>query len=187
MCTPIGHALAGAVIYRGGLYRLGSNIWLLAIILLSANLPDVDFIFGYFEGNPNLYHHTWTHSLAFCLIVGVLAVFVAWPFIGRQSFWIGLLVFGAVLSHLVMDFFTVDQNPPLGIKLFWPITEKYYISPVLIFRDIYKVSTSSGFLRSLLCRHNLITIFFEVVIVGPLFILVHLLYRKRNAGPNIWI
>lgn len=186
MCTPIGHTLAGAIIYRGGLCRLGNNLWLLAIILLSANLPDVDFLFGYIEGNPNLYHHTWTHSLTFCLMIGILAMIVGRPFVGGKSLWIGLLVFGGVLSHLVMDLFTVDQNPPLGIKLFWPITEKYYIASVMIFRDVYRVSSSNGFLQSLLCRHNCITILFEVVIVGPLLILVYLMSRKRNRVPNKW-
>jgi hypothetical protein len=39
--------------------------WLFVFILLCANVPDVDFLFGFAAGNPNLYHHMWTHSLAF--------------------------------------------------------------------------------------------------------------------------
>lgn len=181
MCTPIGHALAGAVIYKGGSNQLGHPIWLLVVLILSANLPDVDFIFGYVVGNPNLYHHTWTHSLTFCLMVGALTVIVTWPLVGRNSLWIGFLISGAVLSHLIMDFFTVDRNPPLGIKLFWPVTEKYYISSVSIFQDVYKASSSNGFIRSLFCWHNLITVLIETVIVGPLFIVVYLFKRKRNT------
>ena len=182
MCTPIGHVLAGAAVYRGGSKKGIQSFWFFVFILLCANLPDVDFLFGYLAGNPNLYHHMWTHSLTFCAGVGLLTALVSRPFFGQQSYWMGLLTFGAVLSHLFLDYFTVDQDPPFGIKLFWPFTEKYYISSVLIFQDVYRVSTNSGFFKSLICRHNGVTLLIEIAVMAPVFIIVYTLTRKRELA-----
>jgi membrane-bound metal-dependent hydrolase YbcI (DUF457 family) len=180
MCTPIGHALAGAAVYRGGSGKEIRSPWFFVFILLCANLPDVDFLFGYVAGNPNLYHHMWTHSLVFCAGVGLLTTLGIRMYRKQQSLRSGLLAFGAVLSHLVLDYFTVDQNSPSGIKLFWPLTEKYYISSVPIFQDVYKISTSSGFFKSLICRHNGVTLLIETVVMVPVFIVVYILTRKRE-------
>jgi inner membrane protein len=180
MCTPIGHVLAGAAVYQGGSSKGFRSSWLFLFILLCANLPDVDFLFGFVAGNPNLYHHMWTHSLIFGAGVGLLAALVSRPFFGQPPFRMGLLTFGAIFSHLVLDYFTVDQNPPFGIKLFWPFTEKYYISPVPIFQDVYKVSTSSGFFKSLICRHNGVTLLIEIAVLAPVFMIVFMLTRKRK-------
>ena len=180
MCTPIGHVLAGAVVYRGGSGKRIHPPWFFFFILLCANIPDVDFLFGFVTGNPNLYHHAWTHSLTFCAGAGVLAALGSRLFSGNQPLRMGLLTSGAVLSHLVLDYFTVDQNPPFGIKLFWPFTGNYYISSVPVFQDVYRVSTNSGFFESLICRHNGVTLLIEIAIIGSLFVLVVLFTRKRN-------
>jgi inner membrane protein len=179
MCTPIGHVLAGTAIYRAGSVKGIHSYWFFFFILLCANLPDVDFLFGFVEGNPNLYHHMWTHSLTFCAGVGVLTVLGSRLFHGLQPVRIGLIAFGSVLSHLVLDYFTVDQNPPFGIKLFWPFTENYYISSVPVFQDVYRNSENSGFFKSLICRHNGAALLIEIAIMGSLLVLVFIFIRKR--------
>jgi inner membrane protein len=179
MCTPIGHTLVGAAIYQVGLKKEAFHPGWFFFILLCACLPDIDFLFGYLSGNPNLFHHMWTHSLIFGVLLGLLTAIVSWPFLGARAFRIGFLAFGAVLSHLVLDYFTVDQNPPYGIKLFWPFTQKYYISSVPVFQDVYKASTSSGFLGSLFCRYNLGTVLTEMLILGPFLLLICLQNKKK--------
>jgi membrane-bound metal-dependent hydrolase YbcI (DUF457 family) len=181
MCTPIGHGLAGASVYRAGSGKGIHPPWFFIFILLCANIPDVDFLFGFVAGNPNLYHHAWTHSLTFCAGAGVLAALGSRFFIEKnQSLRIGLMTSGAVLSHLVLDYFTADQNPPFGIKLFWPFTGNDYISSVPVFQDVYRVSMNRGFFESLICRHNGVTLLIEIAIMGSLFVLVVLFTRKRN-------
>jgi len=71
--TSVGHALAGASILLTSSKRrkkLGILQWV--VVFLLANLPDVDFLFGYVAGNPSRYHHLWTHSLTFAIGIGVL-------------------------------------------------------------------------------------------------------------------
>jgi hypothetical protein len=65
----------------------------------------------------------------------------------NQSLRIGLLTFGSVLSHLVPDCFTVDQNQPFGIKLFWPFAGNDDILSVPVFQDVDRFSTKNGFLK----------------------------------------
>ena len=181
MCTPIGHILAGAAVYRGGSKKGIHSPWFFFFILICANIPDVDFLFGFVAGNPNLYHHMWTHSLTFCAGVGVLTALGSRLFGECRSFRIGLLVFGAALSHLVLDYFTADQNPPFGIKLFWPFTGNYYIASVPVFQDVYRISENSGFFESLICRHNGVTLLIEIAIMGPILVLVFILTSKKKV------
>jgi membrane-bound metal-dependent hydrolase YbcI (DUF457 family) len=141
----------------------GRQISLISMIIFS-NLPDVDYLFGTIKGNPNLYHHLWTHSIVFGIFVG----FMYWFFKKSASYWAGLIVSCLMFSHILLDYFTLDTNPPFGIQLFWPISKTYFISPVSIFRDVSKASANKLFIQSLFCWHNLKTVLVELVLLGPI-------------------
>jgi inner membrane protein len=168
MCTPAGHALMGVAV----LSLSGAAIWRRRIIaafllLVVANLPDVDIFFGYFTGNPNRYHHMWTHSLAFGVLAGLMAAGL-WGWIIKKDAWkAGLLVTGLIFSHLLLDFLTRDGSPPYGMQLFWPFSSAFFIAPVTVFRDVSKASESSVFLKSLFTVYNLQTLAREVALLGP--------------------
>ena len=101
MCTPVGHSLAAySVVYatRPTWIRQYGSLFLMAIMV--GNLPDIDLIFGYFVGNPNLYHHLWTHSLTFSIIGGVLGGFGYRLLMGKNGFGMGWIIFLVLLSHL---------------------------------------------------------------------------------------
>ena len=49
MPTPVGHILAGAVIYKS---QKESGFLLLSLLLFFALLPDIDFLFGFVAGDP---------------------------------------------------------------------------------------------------------------------------------------
>jgi len=183
MCTFVGHSLAGGSIALSQ-HSLGNRIrWttLFAIVLIS-NLPDVDLLFGYVVGNPNRYHHFWTHSLVFALLVGLLFGFGYWGFKRKAGIRTGCIVFSIVLSHVALDFFTKDTSSPYGIQLFWPISREFFISPISLFRDVSKASTSRAFLGSLFCWHNLWTVLFELAIFGPVLIWIGFRQRLRKRG-----
>jgi len=177
--SPVGHTLAGASILLASgkkTQKFSFSQW--GIVFLLANLQDIDYLFGYVVGNPNKYHHLWTHSLTFAVGTGVISGFVYWIVVQKESFRFGCIAFFLVFSHLVLDFFTRDTMYPYGMKLFWPFSQKFFISPVVLFLDVNKASSSYAFVRSLFCWHNFWTVLVELIILGPAFIWLWL--RKRQ-------
>ena len=179
MCTPIGHSLAGLAVcfYQK---RVTVNMRLVLITLLLANLADLDFIFGWVSGNPNQYHHRWTHSLFFILSIAII-VCAGLRLMRRPHYFKRGIYVGAVLgSHIVLDFFTRDRSFPYGVQLFWPVSNEFIISPVTVFHDVSKASSSTDFIPSLFCHHNLMTVLLEILILSPVLIsILFLKYRRR--------
>ena len=183
MCTPIGHTLLGGALFFSSRKASEKTNWLIfGIVIILANLPDIDFFFGAVRGNPNMYHHYWTHSFGFALIGGMLLSVICRGFSMRDSLKFGVLAFFLIFTHVVLDFFTKDTGYPYGVPLLWPISEGHYISPMSIFQDVNKASSSRAFIGSLFCWHNLWTIVREVVILGPLSLISWLLFRKRKSN-----
>jgi len=151
----------------------------LAVFILLANFPDIDFLPGFFFGNPNKFHHGVTHSIGFALLIGALFGFIFY-LRSKQNFNKYFFIFTLVYSsHLLMDFFGKDTRFPFGEQLFWPISQIYVLSPIAIFQDVHKASDSSIFLQSLVNWHNLKTILMECVILIPILLLVKLKRRKE--------
>lgn len=171
MPTPIGHSLAGYAIYASLKGRTRQNWRLLTLSILIANLADIDYLFGFIVGNPNLYHHTLTHSLTFAIISGaILGTFFALKSQERVLKYF-LIFVGLYLSHLLLDYLTLDTSPPYGEQLFWPFTKKYFISPVYIFTDIHKASTNKLFFVSLFAVHNLWAVIRECIVLLPVILI----------------
>lgn len=106
----------------------------LVLLVLLANLADVDFFFGLFTGaNANALHHGFTHSLAAAVFVA-LAVSCVWRIAG--GFWrSAILYFLAYSSHLLIDLCTGARlgwnGTASGIPLLWP-WEKEFRSPLVL-------------------------------------------------------
>ncbi|MFH1940856.1 MAG: metal-dependent hydrolase [bacterium] len=180
MCTPFGHSLLGYSMASGySFWSIGQRWVVYGLILFLSNLPDVDFLFGYFTGNPNRYHHGWTHSLMFAVIVGVVFGVASSSFTRHNGIRAGIVAFILVLSHILLDFFTKDTRPPFGMPLFWPASKAYFISHATPFLDVTKASTNGEFLSSLFCVHNLRTVLSELAIFVPLTAGIFI-YRRRK-------
>lgn len=125
MPSPFGHALAGlATAWAGG--RPRTRVWGLAICCaILAALPDVDLLI------PGA-HRTFTHSIVAAVIVTIIAIVVTGRVTGKNDLRFALLCGAAYGSHLVMDVFGADPNPPSGIQLLWP-ARAWIISPWTIF------------------------------------------------------
>jgi len=183
VCTPVGHTLAGYAASGGIGAAERSVLWKRAALIIGlANLPDADFLFGVVTGNPNQFHHLWTHSIGFVLLV----VLVAWTgahVLGRSFAWkTGLLAGGLVLSHLVTDLFTVDWSEPTGMQALWPFSRRFFIAPMRIFPDVVKASSTKAFLGSLICWHNARTLAIELAIFGPPSLWIWLRRRKQSEN-----
>jgi membrane-bound metal-dependent hydrolase YbcI (DUF457 family) len=186
MPTPIGHGLAGALVYAistKGKDLLKSWRWLLVCVFFAA-LPDVDFLpalFGKLDLANRLHRHV-THTLLFAILVsaGAFAVLKAlrrqWA--GRHS----LILFFCLLSHMLLDLMGQDTRAPIGIPLLWPLVGKGMSIPVQPFLDLHKDTYAEMF-----DLHNLGVMAYEVLLFGSILLIVVALklrgQRTRGPGP----
>ncbi|RMH05967.1 MAG: metal-dependent hydrolase [Nitrospirae bacterium] len=190
MATPIGHSLAGYLVYRAGMSSMPSHThkpMLLACVLVAVG-PDFDFLPGLLVGQPALYHQGITHSLG--MAIGISGL-VAWGVSRRWHVSQALVTlwgicFFAYGSHLLIDLCGVDHRPPYGIPLLWPFSQETYLAPVQIFWGVRHATATSNttleWLANLLDLHNLGAIGIEIGVVSP-WILALEFVRSRWKKP----
>jgi len=183
MASPIGHALGGLLVYTAGTGKKLNRLALIGALLFSV-LPDIDFLFGFIVGEPNRYHHGFTHSIVFVALAGSLGAWLCSfkNFRMFRFYWIVFVLSG--LSHLLFDIFTIDNNPPFGAPLLWPFSNHYYIIPVRLFTDMHRAADSSNFIKSLFNPHNGMAVVREIYLVLPLVIITFWL-KKRFSGNEV--
>lgn len=182
MPSPIVHAALGAGTALAVLPRTRRSLTPgLALVVLSC-WPDIDYVPGLLAGALNKFHQGPSHSLLFAL-AGVL---LAYPFVRRpgllahtrtRTICILLLV---ALSHLLLDIFTQDFRPPIGIPLFWPLSDFPVHSPFSLFPAWAKGSLA----EIIQSPQNLRSIAIELLYALPLLLLPPLLFRRRPAPPS---
>jgi hypothetical protein len=125
MPLPLGHLAIGITTYD----LTNKNVsvfrnWRLAIVVVVlANLPDIDVLFGLlWNGNGNVFHRGPTHSILFAVLLGAISanLWKVYPFLPRLTFFRSFLL---IFSHLIADLF-LTSSP---ISLFWPF--EIYVSP----------------------------------------------------------
>jgi membrane-bound metal-dependent hydrolase YbcI (DUF457 family) len=188
MCSPAGHSIAALAI---GLFRSGHAVsWQFVLFcIFSGNAADLDIILGWLLGDINKFHRLGSHSITASLIYGVLVYFVLQfcrstaIFTNRQHR-IKWAISGSLmyLSHCLLDMVSLDDTDPVGLQLFWPISEQFYTAPFTIFRSFLHNTVGSdmwGMVVAMLSWHNLVTVIHETVIMLPV-LLFGLWYRNRR-------
>jgi inner membrane protein len=145
----IGVALGcGALMPRGRLKAGFKALWeqraYFLVILLMANLPDIDYIPGVLMGQINAFHHWYTHTLGWIAAVAV-ASWLLWRKSDRVGWSVFAVLFAALASHLVADYFSADGSVPYGIMALWPFTDRFYISPESVFWSLRKTTWNDVF------------------------------------------
>ena len=186
MSSPFGHSLAGYVIssYKSKTLK-PQNIKLLFFYIFIANAPDLDFLPGLIVGKPNLYHHGISHSLGAGILFSLILAFIInrkYHQSIRSNFF---LFFSLYSSHLFLDYLSFDSRPPLGIPLFWPLSNKYYMFPLLpgVKHSALDHATIGEFLGEIFSIHNLYVISLEFIVMIPFILLLLVLnkhFHKRN-------
>lgn len=163
-------------------FRLQRRAKLLLLCGLLAVLPDFDFLVGIIEGDPNRYHHGISHSVFFGVVVSLVFAVVFFPR-DRAGIY-SVLFFFVLLSHLLLDFFSLDRSAPYGMKLFWPFSDDHYISPQTIFIDIRRVNRNTEFFQSLVTNtHNYWAVLREILIlIPPMLAARYLATKRKNHG-----
>ncbi len=182
MASPVGHSLLGLGIYSAANKQFDWKTFFVYIVL--SNLADFDFLFGFVVGEPNKYHHQFTHSIVMAAVfAGIFAYFFCKK--NEEKF---LKVFGlffiVYFAHLVIDYFAIDKSFPFGEQLFWPFTNDYYLSPVPIFMDVHKSDFSYNFIQSLFSKHNFIMVLSEIGIFGSLYLILEFMKKKVFVQGN---
>lgn len=97
-----------------------------------------------------------------------------------------ILYFSIYCSHLLLDYISVDGRPPLGIPVFWPLCNEYFISPYTVLPSVnhheLDNSTVEQFLNGVFSIHNLYVIFLETIVILPIMAILFIvnLYRGRK-------
>jgi membrane-bound metal-dependent hydrolase YbcI (DUF457 family) len=116
MPLPVAHGIIGAgVVAAFGTTRTRKLAWvpLLAGAFL-AICPDFDFFFVWFLNESSSWHRSFSHSLTFALLAGVIVARLVGRFCLRES----IAYATCVLSHCFADILTTKKLP--GVQLLWP-------------------------------------------------------------------
>ena len=147
MPSPIGHALGGIAAGVSFTGRSPRTLWVLAAIGAAA---DLDLLVGA--------HRGVSHSVGAAVVVGV----ITWA-ITRRWRWGGAAVC-AWGSHVLLDWLGADAWPPLGIPALWPLSDRYYHSPIAIFPSVSR----QYWLGPRFVYFNAIALAVELVVLLPI-------------------
>ena len=134
MPLPLLHAAAGYAVYHAT--KKETHDWKMAAACIAlANAADLDFIPGILVGNPNLFHHSCTHSFTAAAAIGLAAA--AWSWLSKKNEVLrnSLIAFFAYASHVALDFLF---DHPTVMPLFWPVTPGRLMARLQAF-DLQKI------------------------------------------------
>ena len=166
MPSPIAHTIVGSTFYFLSKKEGSFNIFCLLFYVFLSSLPDFDFF--YIQNNTlhfsNIYHRGFTHSLFFAFFIYLTLFSINWLIFKRNT---QFILFLTIISHCILDLFSNDS--PLsengyGIKLFWPLSDKYFISPFTIFQGV-----DSNDLTNILSWKNAL---YDFMLIIPCFLMI---------------
>jgi membrane-bound metal-dependent hydrolase YbcI (DUF457 family) len=145
MPTPVAHTLAGAVVAALATRRLPAAraLPVTAALLFAANLPDLDYL-ALVRGRAAMegFHQGAVHSIGFLAAATLPLALLLRRRLGLTRAW--LLLAAAGLTHLLLDLLVVDNKPPVGFPLLWPLSDRRYHSPVTLFPGIDRADIFSA-------------------------------------------
>ena len=116
------HLLTGYFMSRAGLNRLTPHAT--AILLLSANIPDIDIV-ALAGGTVNYlhWHRSWTHAFLLAPVLALASVAIVRLFVRRPLPWMAasFVALLGVLSHLLLDW-----TNQYGIHFLLPFNARWY-------------------------------------------------------------
>lgn len=143
---------------------------MVALAVVMANAPDVDFLPGLLVGMPALYHQGITHSLGFGVMVSA-AVATAVRLHGKAfgtTFGVCLLAYA---SHLALDSLGPDARPPYGQQLLWPLSDAYVGGALSVLPGVRHAASRSAstlaWLSEIFSVANLGAVAIEVLVLTP--------------------
>ncbi|MGH6742135.1 MAG: metal-dependent hydrolase [Bradyrhizobium sp.] len=164
MPSPIAHALAGAAIAR----LAPTRRHVIACATLAA-VPDVDLLLP-------IMHRTVTHSVTAVGVTLIIAASVTGGVTRWKTAGLYALAYG---SHLLLDWLGADPNPPFGIQMFWPFSNRWFISGADLFPP-----TIRGLVTRATMLQNLRAVAVEVAIILPIVSILWVVLRPRDGATS---
>jgi membrane-bound metal-dependent hydrolase YbcI (DUF457 family) len=180
---PVAHGLIGASVVAALLPSSRSRI--AKPLLIGAFLgisPDFDYALNWLRISGGGWHHGFTHSIPFALVVGLVMIIFLRDWKARS-----LIVFSAAFaSHTLLDYLITESQ---GVALWWPFTDHRYKLRLPNPID-YTLSDSSLWATTMDIIKLCVT---ELLIFGPVLLLVVLIRRavvtrsrlKQSVGFSI--
>ncbi|PYL63049.1 MAG: hypothetical protein DMF24_01630 [Verrucomicrobia bacterium] len=188
VASPIAHTFGGFWTFLILAAQLKTRLaaqwrqWLprLGVLMLVANLPDLDFLPVLFNGSAKNLHHSFTHSLIFAILVSLI-LSSAWRI--APGFWRStLLYFTAYSSHLLIDFFTGTKigwtHTGFGMPLFWPWSKEFSSPLILTFGVRHKT------FAALFSLDNIWSCTYELLTCGAITAIILVLWKARLNSRN---
>jgi membrane-bound metal-dependent hydrolase YbcI (DUF457 family) len=137
-------------------------------------LPDLDLLVGAHSGP--------THSIGAAVAIGLAALLVRRAGVGA-GLWRTPLVAAAACaaaygSHVLLDWLSSDNSPPIGIMALWPFTRAHYESDLHVFMAISRRYYQGW----AFVRQNLAAVVREAAILLPLVAVVATVRRRPPAS-----
>jgi len=176
MPFPVAHSLIGASVGATLDRRVEARWQLLCLCGLLGVCPDFDYGLNWLHIGRGGWHHGFTHSIMFALVVGALTAFVT-----RWRSLRGFVVFSAATaSHTLLDYLMTESR---GVALWWPFTDRRYK-----FRGPNPIDyTYNGTSFADVTLDVLRICFTELIIFAPLLLLVILLRRLQRRREEKWL
>jgi len=185
--SPIAHSVVPALGFLWLRRDLKTaSFWKQTLFLVGgvalAVLPDADFLPGFVLGDPVRYHRGATHSLLVCLVAALaLSPFfrAGLPEIRRGA--VTVFCVFCVCSHPLLDCLAADVSEPYGIALFWPLSEKRFLSPISLFPPVHRLPGPAWtFVTSLANMANVRGWVVEVLFSATALLAGVALYRRSD-------
>jgi membrane-bound metal-dependent hydrolase YbcI (DUF457 family) len=120
MPLPLAHALVGASAAAALVPASRSRQWKLLLIgAFLAVSPDFDYALNLMRISGGGWHHGFTHSIAFAVLLGLITVVISREWSVRSF----ILFSGAAVSHTLLDYLITESY---GVALWWPFTDHRY-------------------------------------------------------------
>ena len=184
MPLPVAHGLIGASVVAALSPSGQPGRWKwLAFGAFLGIAPDFDFALNWLRISRGGWHHGFTHSIPFAVIVGLVTIIIL-----RQWKVRSFLVFGAAyVSHTLLDFMLTESR---GVALWWPLTNQRY--RLRLPNPIDYTWTDDSFRQAAV---DLLKIsFIELLLFAPILlavILVRQVLTKRSQSEDdehsVWI
>jgi membrane-bound metal-dependent hydrolase YbcI (DUF457 family) len=179
MPSPVGHILGGAIVYLAGTSEQRSRSgFVLMMTLFGSIAPDLDFLPGILIGDMRAFHHGITHSMPFAFACGALVFVIARRYDEGIALRSALLATLACISHLVLDFVSVNEGTR-GVPLLWPFSTELHGFSLRLFGHFQYGDISEG-VWSVVRWVNVSPLLRELLILGG--VVIALLWRRRRVA-----
>ncbi len=151
------------------------NLKTLFLFMLISNLPDIDFLLSLIFGKKTFgLHQYYTHNVFFVCFT----VLLFFPILKQKKERIGFSL--VAFSHLLLDLIGIDMVPPVGFRLFYPLSNRFFKFEVF-------PSMKRDNLAALFSLHNLWILALEVAIfLVPVLIYYRKEFRSYLKQKEFW-